>query len=126
MKNELINSLNWLFYIWTLTKKYIKEFKKTDGSTWYNYNLKFDYIGWYEIIRTTKNVYETLQEQAHYTLPIWTSTKKELDFVNLFILSKSWKIYDNEWTVISIPETTNITTKNTNVNNDISIEDIPF
>jgi len=95
----MYENLQWLFYIWTITSKYIKTYEKSDKSEWQNFNLKFEFMGWYEIIRTTKNVFETLEENKTYILPVGTSTKKELDFVNIFIKSKSEKIYeiDSDW-----------------------------
>lgn len=99
----MLNTINWLHFIWELTQKFTKDYTSTKGN-WTNYNLKFEFLGWYEIVRVPLNVYNTLKEWFKYILPVWTSTSKNIDFVSLFVRSKKWTIYTIEWEVVEIPE----------------------
>ena len=87
----IINGLN---YIWDNLEKYTQEYTTADNKQWTNYVLKFTFMWWYQTIRTSKEVYEKLEEWKSYILPVWTTTSKNIDFVNIFVKSKQSKIYE--------------------------------
>ena len=87
----IINGLN---YIWDNLEKYTQEYTTADNKQWTNYVLKFTFMWWYQTIRTSKEVYEKLEEWKSYILPVWTTTSKNIDFVKIFVKSKQSKIYE--------------------------------
>lgn len=100
-----IMNLEWLYYIWTLTKKIEKEYTNKENQKAVNYRIKFEFLWWYELIECSKDFYDILEEWKFYALNIWKNTRKDIDFVNLYVKSKDWKSYEIDWEELILLET---------------------
>ena len=100
----MLEDLQGLYYFGRLSKKDERTYKNKDWKEAVNYSIVFEFMGWKHNIWSNKEINSILEEGKTYALPVGTFTKKELDFSNLFILTKDNKPIYNvvNWDLICI------------------------
>lgn len=89
----MLENLNWLFIVWTLSKKFTQDYKDKDWNTKQAYRLKFDYMGWTHQVNCDDVTYTRLEEGMIYVIEVWVFTTEKLSFSSLST-NKTKKIYE--------------------------------
>lgn len=98
----MIEKLNWLFIIWTLSKKFTQDYTDKEWNKKEAYRLKFDYMGWTYQVNCDDVVYTKLEPWMIYIVEVWVFTTEKLSFSSLST-NKNKKIYEVwDWVLTDI------------------------
>lgn len=94
----MIENLNWIFLIATLSKKTTSEYTDKDWEVKTKYNLKFDFMwGSYNVI-VDKVIFEKLEKWAKYCIEIKPYTNEKMKWI-IYLAKQDSTIYEslNGW-----------------------------
>lgn len=89
----MLEKLNWLFIIWTLTRKFTDTYKDKDNKDREAYRCRFDYMGWTYQVNVDDVLYNKLEEWMLYILEVKAFTNEKLKFCT-FNTNKTLKVYE--------------------------------